>query len=92
MEPEGSYHIHNSLPLVLIFSQFNTLHILTPYFFKIHFNIILPTMLTSPRMPLQVFQLSFVFISCLPRVFICPTHLILLNLITLIESGEQHKL
>ena len=36
--------VHNSLPLVSILSQVKLLHILSSYFFKIYYDIILPSM------------------------------------------------
>jgi len=37
--------VHNILPLDAVLSQMNLIHILTPYSFKIHFNITIPSML-----------------------------------------------
>jgi hypothetical protein len=37
------------MPLGLILSQINPVHILTPYLLKSHFNIILPFMPSSPK-------------------------------------------
>jgi hypothetical protein len=44
-EPEGHHHRHNSPPLVPIPSQINSVYVLPPYFFRTHFNIILPSYL-----------------------------------------------
>jgi len=41
--PKVHYRFHNSPTLVRILSQINPAHTLTTYFFKVHFNIILPS-------------------------------------------------
>jgi len=43
MAPEAHYRAHNSPPTIPILSQINPIHALLPYFYSIHFNIILPT-------------------------------------------------
>jgi hypothetical protein len=48
MEPEVRMHGHKSLPLDIILNQMKAVYILTHYFFKINFNINLPTMHKSP--------------------------------------------
>jgi len=59
-------------------------------FFKIHFNIILPSMPWSSK-----WSLSFRFLHQNPLLFpihtTCPTHLIHLDLITRIVFGEQYN-
>jgi aspartyl/asparaginyl-tRNA synthetase len=45
--PKIHYRVHKRLSLVAILIQMNLGHILTSYFFKNHFNIILPPMPTS---------------------------------------------
>jgi hypothetical protein len=42
--PGVHYQVHTSLPLDPIQTQMNTIYIIPPCFFKIHFNIILPYM------------------------------------------------
>lgn len=37
------YHIHKNLPLKSIMNQLNSVHTLTPYFFKLHSNTIFPS-------------------------------------------------
>jgi len=40
--PKAHYCVHRSLQLYLIHNHMNPVHTVTPYFSKIHFNIILP--------------------------------------------------
>jgi len=75
-------------------SQMNSVHILTPQFFKIHFNIILTFTPIYPYWPLP-FILSewnfiLIFISAISAT--CPIHVILFHLITLTMCGEGSKL
>jgi hypothetical protein len=64
--------------------EFGATNILTPYFFKIRLNIILPSIFRSPKS--QIFRLYFARIAHLPHV-----HLIRLRLDGLITSGEEHN-
>jgi hypothetical protein len=41
MEPHVHYCVQRNPSLVLILRQMNAVHIITPYFSKLHFNIIL---------------------------------------------------
>jgi hypothetical protein len=57
-----NYHVHTSSPLDHILSQMNPIHVLTPYYHKIHYNIIQSSHLRlsiQTISTLQVFQLNF---------------------------------
>jgi hypothetical protein len=72
--------------VVPIQSQTNPLHNLPPYFPKIHSNIIHPytCRYSDWSLPFKCNDQSFVFTCHLPKRAICPAHLTLLDLITLI--------
>jgi len=76
-----------------VLSHTNPVHTLTPYFLKLHFNIILPSIHSSPR--------NFFPFNCLTKILyvflivhkhgMWPTYLILLDSITLILFCEDYK-
>jgi len=43
------HRVHNSLPVVPVQSQTNSVHDFPAYFFKYHFNIILPSTQSVPN-------------------------------------------
>jgi hypothetical protein len=47
--PKGHYHVHKSLTLGPILSHMNSLHTLKICFFKIRFNIVLPSVPQYPK-------------------------------------------
>jgi hypothetical protein len=87
------YYVLKRSPLEPIFSPLNLVHIFTPYFSKIHFNIILPSM---PWVS-QVVSSTYVFWSKLKPFFDSPMHAscpslpILLDLITTSVLCMSHK-
>jgi hypothetical protein len=90
--PKIHYRVHKTQDPIL--SQMNPIHILKPCFFKVHRNIILPSVLPSPsslffsRLPTKI--LHAFLISTTRATF--PAHFILLELITLIIFVEEYKL
>jgi hypothetical protein len=90
-QPFMNPKVHRSKPLDSEPDEYN-LHPHT--IFKIHFNIILPYMPTDPQWSLSFrFPIKIVHAFHSPLVHgTCPTHLVLLALITLIISDEEYKL
>jgi hypothetical protein len=91
--PKVHYRVHKSLPLILILSHINPIHTIPCYLSKIHFNIV-----THSRvgLPSGVFPSGFpnnilyAFFFSLIRAT-CPAHLVPLDLIILINLGEEYK-
>ena len=82
---------HPLLPPVPILSHINRAHVPPSYFFKIHFNVILPS---TPRSSKWLLPSAFPTKTRYSPLFspigvTCPSHLFRLNLITRIIFGEE---
>ena len=90
--PEVQYRIHKSFPIIPILSQINPVPRMDTYFFKIHYNIALPSTLSLPKVPVGV--PVKILKAFLPSSILATwsAHLNLLDLITLIILGERYKL
>jgi hypothetical protein len=91
--PKGIYRIHKCPPPVSILNQPNRVHTPTIHFLKIHPNIILPFTPWSPQWspPLRLPHKTPVHAAPLPIRATCPSHLILLDIMTRTIVGEEYR-
>jgi hypothetical protein len=87
--PKFHYLVHKSLPPVSIPSQVNLVHSITPYFFKMHFDLILPSTPESSSGTLFPYSIStkilYKFIIS-PMRATCPAQVTLLDFIILLKG------
>jgi len=85
MEPKVYYRFHRSPPLVPILIQLNLVCTLSPYLYKINFNILQSTGRYSKKSLLLGFPAEILCaFSISPMRAVCPTYRSLLDLIILI--------
>ena len=91
--PKVHYHTHKCPPPVSILGQPNPVHIPTSHLLEIHPNIINPSTTRSPQwsLSLQFPHQDPIHPLSSPIRATCPAHLILLDFITRMILGEEHK-
>ena len=88
MEPKIHYCTHKSLPPVCILGQINQVHAFPPsHFLQTYFNIILPPMSVSSKWSHSL-RFSHQNPVCTSP---CPTHCILLDLISQIIFSQKYR-
>jgi hypothetical protein len=72
---EVHYYVHKRPLLIPDLSQINLVNVITSYFFKLHFNIILQSMCSSPKYscPVRSSNSTFVYISHISCVWYIPS-------------------
>jgi hypothetical protein len=90
------YRVQKIPPPVPTLSQIDPIHTTPSYLSKIHLNIIHPPMFRSTWWSISFFLTfppkSYKHSSLRPMRSTCSSHLIILDLIILIMSGEEYKL
>jgi hypothetical protein len=86
--------VHKSPSLEAIISLISPIHTLISYFFKIHFNIILPSVLRYSKLyfPFWFLKRISVFIFTSHMLSTCYSHIIFLDIISLILFVQEYKL
>jgi hypothetical protein len=95
LDPKVYLHVHQILPPVPVLRHMNSVHIHSPCFLQIHFDIVLLSILPKHSMWSPLFRISDQNVVCsssLPHMLHASTHLILLELIIFMLFGVECKL
>jgi hypothetical protein len=84
------YYVHKRSPLATIFIEVNPVYNFMPCFFMIHFNIIFMPVLSSWYLTIRFPKRNVEFLLS-PLLATCPTHLNVLDFVTLVPSPDQQE-
>jgi len=90
--PKRHVRVHNGPPNVPALSQINPVHVIHSYFFTAQFKNVLTSMSRFSKWLLSSHHPTTFCMYFFPLLAACPTHLITLDLITIIISSEDYKL